>query len=387
MRCDLPILRNVRHDRKIHTATALAGLLLFMAQSGHAAQDNSGPISDFMTMDVCLRPDGSIAQGVIPGSSACTKRRDIRPGEAPPYILQNFAGPRSPCKGGPIVKVNIPVTKGKNTRITSSTIRTACGSDSSADDKDDNSDNGASIQWYDGGYGFIMGSYSPVALSSFESNLCAANSTSSQRFFRGWVIAPSAVPAAGTTGYGVFPSKLHAGKPSDIPGACSARYNKGLTTWGVENFSYKSNRQLLSIVSSHYSRSNDAGDGPGEAMQMEQTYWTREFGLSRWEKWAREDWVHPRSKQDATTLARRMAAAGRCSRPSLPDMRFGQALEVSATSADNSAYTRVISDPQTGERHTWYMTLCEDYTNAAPADPSADYPRQMEKLADDIYWR
>ncbi len=363
------------------------GIALLSPQPSFAAQGGSGPISDFMTMDVCLRPDGSVAPGVIPGSPDCKSRRDIRPGEQPPYTLQNFSGPRAGCKGGSIIKVNIPVTKGKNTRITSSTIRTSCGTPAAADDADDTNSNGASIQWYDGGYGFIMGSYSPVALSSFESNLCAQNSQSSQRFFRGWVIAPAAVPAAGTTGLGVFPSKLYAGKPSDIPGTCSPRYNKGLTTWAVSDFTFKSNRKLLSIVSSHYSRSSEDGTGPGEAMQVEQTYWTREFGLSRWEKWAREEWVHPRSKLPAVELAQKMAAAGRCSRPGLGPMTYSNAMQVSATSPDDSLYSRVITDPQTGEKHTWYMTLCEDYTNAAPAGASADYVAPMQKLADDLYWR
>jgi hypothetical protein len=362
------------------------GIALLSPQPSLAAGGGSGPISDFMTMDVCLRADGSVAAGVIPGSPECKSRRDIRPGEQPPYTLQNFSGPRAPCKGGSIIKVNIPVTKGQNTRITSSTIRTSCGSAGPEDTEDTNS-NGVSIQWYDGGYGFIMGSYSPVALSSFESNLCAQNSQSSQRFFRGWVIAPAVVPSAGSTGFGVFPSKLYAGKPSDVPGACSPRYNKGLTSWAVKDFTYKSDRKLLSIISNHFSRSNDAGNGPGDAMQMEQTYWTREFGLSRWEKWAREEWVHPRSKLPAAELAHKMAAAGRCSRPALGATNFANGLQMSATSPDESAYSRVITDPQTGEKHTWYMTLCEDYTNAAPSGPNANYVAPMQKLADDIYWR
>ncbi len=356
------------------------------ASASHAAGGSLGPISDFMTMDVCTLPDGSIAPGKIPGTADCKTHRDIRPGERPPYVVGNFPAPKSGCAPGPITKINVPIQKGKNTRIVSSYIRSACGEPVAADD-DDADRNGASIQWYDGGYGFIMGSYSPVALSSFESDLCAQNPQSSQRFFRGWVIAPSTVPAIGTAGYGVFPSKLNTGDPAKLATACATRYNRGLTTWFTTKFQYKSNLNLVSIVSSHYARSSKSGETPGDAMQVEQTYWTREFGLSRWEKWAREDWVHPRSKVPAPELAAKIAAAGRCSRPALEGVTYNDKLSVSATGPDNKAYSRVIRDAETGETHTWYMTLCEDYTNAAAPSGSTDYLKFVNGLADDLYWK
>lgn len=361
--------------------------LALAAPAQAASAGSSGPISDFMTMDVCIGQNGAVLPGVIPGSAACKSHRDIRPGEQPPYIIGNFPAPKAKCDASPVSKINVPIRRGDVTRITSTTVRSGCGSAGGPADDDDLNDGGASIQWYDRGYGFIMGSYSPVALSSFESDNCAQNPASSERFFRGWVIAPAAVPAIGETGYGAFPSKLHKGKPSDLPSACSVRYNRGLTTWTVDNFRFKSDRQLLSIISGHFSRSSQKRNAPGEAMQLEQTYWTREFGLSRWEKWAREDWVHPRWKKSARELAQQLVAAGRCSRPALKVASYSPNLQVSALLSDESAYSRVIVDPQTGEKHTWYMTLCEDYTNAVPAAQSVDYIKPIDSLADDLYWR
>jgi hypothetical protein len=195
------------------------------------------------------------------------------------------------------------------------------------------------------------------------------------------------VPALGTAGSGVFPSKLNTGDPAKLATACAQRYNRGLTTWFTTKFQFKSNLNLVSIVSSHYSRSSKSGETPGEAMQVEQTYWTREFGLSRWEKWAREDWVHPRSGQAAPVLAARIAAAGRCSRPGLDAVTYNDKLQVSATSPDTKAYSRVIRDGETGETHTWYMTLCEDYTNAAVPSGQTDYLKFVNGLADDLYWK
>ena len=365
----------------------VAAALVSLSPQALQAAEGSGPISDFMTMDVCTQSDGSVAMGKIPGSPDCSGRRNIKPGEQPTYILQNFSGPRSKCAGGAVTKVNIPVTIGANTRITSSTFKAGCAGPQSVDDVEGAEDNGLSIQWYDKGYGFLMGSYSPVALSTFESDQCADSGGTSRRFFRGWVIAPATVPARGESGYGVFPSKLHNGQPSELPVACATRYNRGLTTWAVDDFTYKSDRRLLSIVSSHYSRSGEDGKGPGKAMQVEQTYWTREFGLSRWEKWAREDWVHPRSQKSAADLAQRLVSAGRCSRPELAAVRYNANLQVSGVSSEPNVYSRLVTDPSSGESHVWYMTLCEDYTNASPAAPKMDYIKSINGLANDIYWR
>lgn len=371
--------------RATAAAVAVIGVPLMTAAPASAA--SSGAISDFMTMDVCTSPNGAILPGVIPGSTACKAHRDIRPGEQPPYIIGNFPAPKAKYSVAPVSKVNVPVRKGGNTRITSTTVRGGCDAQSGPADDDDPNSSGASIQWYDKGFGFIMGSYSPVALSSFESDNCARNPGSSERFFRGWVIAPAQVPGVGETGYGAFPSKLHNGKPAAIPGSCSSRYNRGLTTWTVDNFTFKSDRNLLSIISGHFARSSKEQNAPGEAMQLEQTYWTREFGLSRWEKWAREDWVHPRWKKTALELGQKLVSAGRCSRPALKAANYSENMQVSALLPDNAAYSRVITDPQTGEKHTWYMTLCEDYTNAVPAAQTVDYLKPIDSLADDLYWR
>lgn len=352
-----------------------------------AAGADYGPISNFMTMDVCVGADNSPTTGQIPGDKACKKHRDIRVGETPSYTLGNFPSTKAACATGSVIKTNIPVRKGDNIRIVSTTMKTSCGSSGKVGDPEDMENNGASIQWYDQGYGFIMGSWSPVALSSFESTMCQSNSQSSARFFRGWVIGPATVPALGSSGIGVFPSKLLNGDPSTVMGPCATRYNRGLTTWTVENVDFKSNRNLVSLVTDHYARSAADGASPGDALQFERTYWTREFGLSRWEKWAREDWVHPRARKSAPDLARSMFAAGRCSPPMAQAISYGPQMQLAQTQARPDAYTRIIRNPQTGEQHTWYMTLCEDYTNTVTSNKTGDYAKASASLADDVYWK
>jgi hypothetical protein len=371
-------------QRRLTVGLAMAAMLA----STHARADGFGPVGNFMVMDVCTAPDGKAVSGV-PGDKGCQRHRDIAPGETPHYTLQNFPPPASRCTAGPVSKINVPVSRFNETRVVSSTLRQVpCAAASSGDDQDDDLDrNGASIQWHDDQYGFIMGSYSPVSLSSFESDLCDANRNSSRRFFRGWVIGPAEVPGLGTTGYGVFPTKLQKGAASTNMGACAARYTRALTTWSVDTITYTSRRELVSLVSSHYARGAPDGKSPGAAQQMEQTFWTREFGLSRWEKWARDDWVNPRSGKSAVDLAAQLVAAGRCCPPSHPATRFTPSMQVSAPEDGTSIFSRIISNPATGEKHRWVMTLCEDYTNISPLPDADKVLSRVSALADDGYWK
>ncbi|MDQ0512534.1 hypothetical protein [Ancylobacter amanitiformis] len=374
-----------------HSGAALiACLALPLAAPVRAAEPV--PIADFMIMDVCVDAGDRILPRLVPGDEACTRRRDIRPGETPPYELRNFLNPGHGCTedGGTVAKLNRPVARDGTIRIVSSTLNVAVSGCAGTRGRPGAAgDGGASIQWYDEGYGFIMGSYSPVALSIYQTPLCRDGSTSSRRFFRGWVIGPSAVPAVGTTGFGVFEGRLATGAASQLSATCPTRYRRALTSWLVAPMRYRSGRELVSIVSSHFAQVSRDGLSPGETMQMEQTYWTREFGLSRWEKWAREGWVHPRSGRPAPDLARELYQRGRCGAPVAgsfdisPRTRFTPA--PGHDDARDGAYVRAILDPQTGARTLWYMTLCEDYTNIHPL-AAGKAPPDVSPIADRAYW-
>lgn len=355
-----------------------------IANCNAAEAEGLGRISDFMTMDVCVDASGRQTLA-IPGSRDCEKHRDVMPGELPSYKLQNFPPRDGRCSAGLIGKLNVPVTKGANTRIISSTMRQKdCDG---LDQEPDIDRSGASIQWYDQAFGFIMGSYSPVSLSSFESDRCLRDAASSQRFFRGWVIGPADVPALGASGFGTFPSKLKQGSASNAMGGCAGRYNRALTTWVATDFKYKSGRQFASLVSSHYSRGSASGKNPGDAMQVEGTYWTREFGLSRWEKWAREDWVHPRSKKTSLALARALFASGRCSPLTMNSVNFNAEMQVTDEEDSLDVYSKTIRNPLTGEAHLWYMTLCEDYTNVVASSNVVNSLETISRAADNGYWK
>lgn len=367
--------------------TPLALLLAGMCAPAQAA--GSGGIADYMIMDVCVDAADHIVPGLVPGDAACQHRRDIRPGETPPYELRNFLNPGGNCTedGGSVAKLNRPVERGGQTRIVSSTLNLLPGACAGARGRPGEAgEGGASIQWHDGGYGFIMGSYSPVALSVYQTPLCREDARSSRRFFRGWVIAPATVPAVGEAGYGVFESRLATGAASALPAACPTDFRRALTTWLVTPMRFTSGREMVSIVSSHFAQVSRDGLSPGATMQMEQTYWTREFGLSRWEKWARQDWVHPRSGRSAPDLARELRQRGRCGPPAGGRFDISPRTRFTDAPGRDDVYARSIVDPATGEQQLWLMTLCEDYTNVRVLPAAKSLP-DVSGVADPAYWR
>jgi hypothetical protein len=142
----------------------------------------------------------------------------------------------------------------------------------------------------------------------------------------------------------------------------------------------------VSIVSSHFAQVSRDGLSPGNTMQMEQTYWTREFGLSRWEKWAREDWVHPRSGRSAPDLARELRQRGRCGAPAGGRFDISPRTRFTDAPGHDDVYARSIVDPATGERQLWLMTLCEDYTNVRVLPAAKSLP-DVSGIADPAYWK
>lgn len=377
--------------RCLFPAAAAVVFDLSTAAETHA-QMASDRISDFMIMDVCVDRQDRVLPDLVPGEAGCSQRRNIRAGEPIPYHLHNYPDRLSACgeRLGTVSKDNIPVEKDGVTRIVSFYDK---GVDHSCPDVDpdatrfgeiDAGREGGSVQWSDDQYGYTMGSWSPFALSYWLTPACRRNPETSERFRHGWVIAPAILPPPGGGGYAVFESKLMTSKDASVPEGCPNQFNHPLTIWMRDSFTYKSGGTLDSVISLRFSRSNRDGDGPGAAPQVEITHWTKEFGLTRWEKWARRDWVHPRSGQTAARLGKALFALERCSRPYAFRSNPTPRLSVRDSDTDGD-YSRVLTDLQTGEAHAWYMSLCHDYTNIVK-DPGGGLVPAWGQAISDIFW-
>ncbi len=333
-------------------------------------------LSDFMTMTVCGDLAGNAMPGVVPGDPACKAPRKIKSGEVPPYQLNDFAAIGSPCPDrlGVASRENLPVVIGAVTRIVSfdrHATRSGCilrGIPSVV---------GSSIQWYDKNYGYIIGDATPTGLISFDSSVaCRTNSMDSNRFSRSWVIAPQTLPPTGRPGFTVFTGSLSAGSPASLFGHCPTGGQRALTAWVLDSMTYTGGPTLPTLVSNHYSSADTAGVSAGEGQQMERTYWTVAFGLTRWEKWARADWAGGRAA--VSVMARTFFAKHTCDAPFAvpaglaPGMQMGPMVLT-------GVYSQIARDPRIGVQHVWYLLDCHDFTNLvrtpqpAPASLPASY--------------
>jgi hypothetical protein len=378
-----PQMTDVRKNARAATLALTLLTLYWTVAASRAAQDQRA-IYDFMVMDVCIDNHGRPVPAVSPVDANCRNRRDIKLNEAPPYDLRNYNRAQAPCADeGLITKHNIPLERAGTVRIVSSTFRggsSSCGRSVQHPERE-----GISIQWFDEEYGFIMGSWSPVALSSFLTPRCRNDHFSSSRF-GGWIIAPSRVPQLGGAGLAVVESQRLSGRNLDLRTTCPTSYRRSLTTWTIQNVTYKSGATLESIVSSHYSQVGKDSQSPGSALQVERTYWTREFGITRWEKWARHEWIHPRSYSPAPELARNAYLSGACSQPPRLLLDYSPTMSL-RPAASRESYSEQVANSRTGESATWYLTLCDDFTNLLkhPAPTKLDSNRYL-KLANPDYW-
>ncbi len=382
------------------------------------------PLYDFMVMDVCVDNQGKVLKNVAPGEVACLHRRNIEPGEKIPYHMHAFTG-SSACKlsQGKVSKDNIPVT-GVNgvTRIVSlydKGVNHACSGVAATEpsfgvyedarkdltDKQKNDSDhseGDSIQWLNSQYGFIMGSWSPVALSSWVTPFCKNYPRTSQRSFEGWVIGPVQIPTTnGKYGYANFKSlavnsDTSLGLERELSRCPNDFGSASFTTWVKDNFTLTSKYKTSTLISDHYSQGSDSGMNPGESLQIERTYWTREFGLTRWEKWARDDWKHPTrggslDGKSAQEIAEMMYSSHSCSTPYGPSDNVGYVTPELASSKvmdSGKSFSFALRETvQNGARHVWYLTQCSDYSQIVKDPAGGLDPTPWLNHLDFGYWK
>jgi hypothetical protein len=363
-------------------APACAVALLAAPLAAAAQPSAPTPIVDVMLMTVCTDSRDSVVLGLAPTDAACTGARKLRPGETPPYRLFDFSAAGGACAGaaGVVSRVNQPVALAGVTRVVSfdrHVPRSGCQPSGAG------SPFGASVQGSDGQYGFIMGDDGPTGLISYDSTTqCRATPHSTTRFARGWVIGPATPPAPLVPGYTAINAVLTTGVPATaLQAACPTGGALALTDWVLDAMTFTGGLKLSALVSDHYSNGNAAGTGPGTAQQMERTYWTKAFGLTRWEKWARSDWTG--GTAPVATLASTLKAGGTCNAPHAMPAAPAPAMQVGALQSAGG-WSQAIRDATTGAQYTWMMVDCDDYTNL-DRNPPPDAP--SVSASDDGWWQ
>lgn len=362
-------------------ATIAVGIILGpLALHGHVAHAQS-TIDQYLLMSVCTDSSNHIINGVTPlSASGCTNERQILEGEYPPYHLNTFYTSTPP----PITSTfdTVPTTKSGTTLSISYFHRSS-----------HQAANEVSIHHYDGNYGFTMASWSPSGLyaENGPASVCAA--TPSLRFNDAWVLGSYNVLALNATSWQIFHGgiELDSYPAGSLP--CPSGDQAGFSTWTTRSFTFGSattstQHTLTTVISDHYSHADTTTSSPGDAMQMERVYLTKELGLSRWEAWKRSDFTE--NGQTAEQMSLALRTDGTC------DLPYGRFQNITSgfgrgdvISSPHDGYSQVytisgITDPATGGNYTWYMTGCHDYTNLvienSPFDPTAGFD------IDPIFW-
>jgi hypothetical protein len=403
-------------------SNALLGLLVLalfnnMAPFGAGTNQEPTSFSSFQRMNVCLDTSGRVLPEVAPGDANCFAQRDILSAEMPTYRLHNYAHRRCSNTAGSIARVQIPIRlDGGSVRFVSYTDRgaTQCTPNSPVVSPNANfgmvdagEDEGFSIQWLDREYAFTMASWSPVSVSYWLTRSCDhSTSRDSRRFFRGWLLAPSAlskIPKGGV-GYTVTASFMQnpsepEGRRNRIlpPGQCpdEHEYRDHYVSWFRTDFSYGSAqpstaKRFDSIISDRYPRQVDR-QGPGQSQNFERTYWTDEYGLSRWEKWATESYFRVRgegankTKIFAPQFSRELFQAGGCSRPADTPASVSPRHNSENLVFSSQEISEVHIDPVTKERKTFYLVFCNDYTRVVRGR-MPDFRTQIRSRAESQFW-
>jgi hypothetical protein len=375
-------------------------------------------MADYLLMQVCTATSGSTAAalpGVVPGDVACQYTRPINATDTPPYTMRNFApnyvvaaNPTCPGNFGSLIRFSAPVTLNGLTRMVTfdqSDANAQCLTAAQVGGTGGPYD--LSVQSTDPatGYGFIMGSSGPYGITLNDAYQAFANGAttggvpstpvcktsdpfSSARFTNSWIIGhgpvptqlPSAVQFAAVELQAVDPTTYEALASGPTP--CDTPYQTGFHIWKTDWYTFYSGRINVAVIAAHYTLSNATNSGPGNAQEMERTYWTHEFGLSRWEKWTRSDLLV--NGADPMKVSAELLQHAFCAQKGLvagTPYNFATNPADSTTvgnvtmSTVNGIYQKVVSG---GTTYTWYMTLCNDYTNIdrsttgqpAPAIPS-----------------
>jgi hypothetical protein len=348
-------------------------------------QARSG-IIDFLVQDVCLDAAGRIIPGMSPVDPRCTARRNVRSGDLLPYHLTKVIEGGVGCGKRRLIRDNVLWRHNGVDRVVG-----AVQIEKDACSRSEPIPAYYSVRWADEKFAFIMGAWSRGqdggSVGGGLTPECAKAPHTSRRFFRNWVLSSSQVPEVDSVGFGVFEKlgSFHGLPPMDAD--CPARYpSKYLAIWSRKPFRYSSGHALDTIISHPYSQVDVSGHTPGRGKQMERTYWTKEFGQSRWESWKREDYYGRKAEKSATELAESFNEVGVCSPPASISGMVTPGLKLSPIEQNNGIYSQVATDTRTGESHRWIMANCQDMTETIDPLHSEGDPYPSTEPVTSRFW-
>lgn len=224
-------------------------------------------VSDYLIQDVCVATDGSLlADDPWDGCPAGAVARDLRVGEPLPYHRHDQPGPGAPR--GYQRKDSFPRAEGR-----------AVHSFDFAPFGEFNPDrDGYDVSESDGDFVSIIGTRDPTGLAqTFYGSGC--------RLDDAWLLLPTAGFTAAGSRVATLALVGWERASRAFPGPCPSRYDSAYTDWAPRRFTFGGvngapAKALDAIVVNHY-----GGRDAATADHIERFYFTRAYGLTRWERW------------------------------------------------------------------------------------------------------
>ncbi|GEM_PF-818768 len=321
-------------------------------------------VRDLMIQNVCLDRSEAVAIGASPldASAACATQRDLRPGEALPYHKHDHPSPsdHAAAPQGYQRHDSIPVETAAFGTVIEHGFDFGAGDGRRFGIFDHGKGDGGDIVILSPGFASIGATEDGGGGFQLFVGACEGRITA-PALTRSWLIA-TYDPTRPAPLRGEAVAQLKDVKTGDRQ-VCPSRLNSAYTAWHLAPFRYRDAPgqgapvTVTSLISDHY-----GGARRDTADHVERFYFTRELGLTRWERWQNAAGNRRFDKATIAAAAVRFAATGRCGRSDTPP---GGAVMVLV---DCREWTRIVApEYPAGDPPGFFIAALRDHPRSAAA--------------------
>jgi hypothetical protein len=238
-------------------------------------------LRDFMVQDVCVDSSGKVLVGISPIDQfdRCKRRRDLSPSERLSYHKHDWpsAGHTKRQPTGYQRSDSFPFISKSLGFIVIQTLD--FGGGNRAFGHFDAGDGGQIVAFSKESASIIMTEDGGRGLQLIASDKCGRSAVSPASLLDSWIISDR-------RGESLEAGKTVAKLRIVTEPACPAAFDQAYTAWRFGQYRYRTSAEsrlsspLLTLLSSHF-----GGREPTAADHLERFYFTRELGLTRWERW------------------------------------------------------------------------------------------------------
>lgn len=247
---------------KIRMPLALAAMLAACGASNAPTAEPRSPLDEFLIQNVCLDEADAVT---AEDPANCARSRNLRFDEVPPYLLTDYDKAHGGKRYQAVTSVTLPDGRVRVSKHMGNDLAAAF----------DPTSDGYDIIELQGDYVSFVATYDQQ---------CGEQRFSGAGSGDGWLLFPSRAPAhPGSRRQDMIVERR------DPPPACPSRQSVSraggrqiVAHWTApQSFRFESGKALTTIVSEH--RAHHDLSRPENA--IERFYFTREYGVSRWEAW------------------------------------------------------------------------------------------------------